>query len=82
MKWGCAYMKLVPSLKSNYFQFTKADMLLFLKEKLKHSKIEDIFVVSYDDFLNDSSRIVQQINQFFQGRTIVVRSSTKQEDTY
>ena len=42
---------------SNNLFTTKAEVLSFLKPKLKHSKIEDIFYFTVDEWKNNSKKI-------------------------
>lgn len=61
---------------------TKANTLLALKEKIKKSAIEDIFITTENDFLSAPDLVIKQIQKKFEGQKIVVRSSSSQEDGF
>lgn len=61
---------------------TKANTLLALKEKIKYSKIEDIYIVIGKDYLENEDKIVEEISENYKGKKIVVRSSCSNEDSY
>ena len=61
---------------------TKANTLLALKSILKKSVIEDIFVVNIKDFKTSEDVLINKIQHFFNGDSIVVRSSSKREDAF
>lgn len=60
---------------------TKADTLLALKDIVKKSYIEDIVIIRVKDFLRDEQAVFRAIETGFQGDEIVVRSSSKNEDS-
>lgn len=60
---------------------TKADTLLGLKNIVKKSYIEDIVIVCVKDVLQDEQGVFHKIESCFQGDEIVVRSSSKNEDS-
>ncbi|RHR40202.1 hypothetical protein DWX23_09650 [Parabacteroides sp. AF18-52] len=59
---------------------TKANTLLALKSILQKGYIEDIYIVSVRDYINDFSSVYQRVLEIFQGDKIVVRSSSVSED--
>ena len=59
---------------------TKANTLLALKSILQKGYIEDIYIVSVRDYINDFSSVYQRALEIFQGDKIVVRSSSVSED--
>ncbi len=61
---------------------TKANTLLALKELVKKSVIEDIFVITYNDLKNNLDNVLNNIKTKFKGKKIVVRSSSKREDAF
>ena len=61
---------------------TKANTLLALKERLTKAKIEDIQVVTVDEFKADPDEAYRKIAEYYKGDTIVVRSSSSAEDCY
>ncbi len=60
---------------------TKADTLKTLKDLLKKSKIEKLFVFSTSDWKNNKDRILKNIKEKFSPEKIIIRSSTLKEDT-
>lgn len=61
---------------------TKANTLIALKERLTKAKIEDIVVVTVDEFKADEDAAYRKVADYFKGDTIVVRSSSSAEDCY
>lgn len=61
---------------------TKANTLLALKERLTKAKIEDIQVVTVEEFKANPDEAYRKIVDFYKGDTIVVRSSSSAEDCY
>lgn len=61
---------------------TKANTLIALKSRLKKSMIEDIYVCTVDEFENSYDEVFEKICRMFEGRKVVVRSSSKGEDSY
>lgn len=61
---------------------TKANTLLALKERLTKAKIEDIQVVTVEEFKADPDAAYCKISEYYKGDTIVVRSSSSAEDCY
>ncbi|RXM78521.1 hypothetical protein DP144_03150 [Clostridium tetani] len=61
---------------------TKANTLIALKKRLKKSKIEDIYVVTVDEFKKNPKNTCKKIIEKFNGKKIVVRSSSSNEDTF
>lgn len=60
---------------------TKADTLLSLKDIVEKSYIEDIVVIYVRDFLHNKTEVFHKIAEYFKGERIVVRSSSKNEDS-
>lgn len=60
---------------------TKADTLMAIKNLLKKSYIEDMYVVYVKEFLRDKTEVFSKINDRFKGDVIVVRSSSRNEDS-
>lgn len=61
---------------------TKANTLLALQARLQKSKIEEILVCTVWQYRNKYDRLFQEIQEKFQGKPIVVRSSSKNEDCF
>ena len=61
---------------------TKANTLLALKDIVRKSKIEDIYVITVKEFKNNMSNCLEKIASYFHNDKIVVRSSSKKEDAY
>ena len=61
---------------------TKANILIALKNRLKKSKIEDIFILTLEEFKDNPKKICEKIQQQFGGKMIVVRSSSSNEDCF
>ena len=61
---------------------TKANTLIALKERLTKARIEDIVVVTVDEFKTNEDTTYRKVADFFKGDTIVVRSSSSAEDCY
>lgn len=60
---------------------TKANTLVSLKPRLSKSKIESIVVITVKDFNENKDFIINHIMESFDGETIVVRSSSSNEDS-
>ena len=60
---------------------TKANTLFALKQRLALSKIEDIFILTAEEYERDPASACGRIYEYFGGKTIVVRSSCSNEDT-
>lgn len=60
---------------------TKADTLLSIKDIVKKSYIEDIVVIYVRDFLHNKTEVFHKIAEHFKGDRIVVRSSSRNEDS-
>ena len=60
---------------------TKAKTLIYLKDKLKKSYIEDIFVFTVKQWDKDKKNILSKIKDSFYPRRIIVRSSAVNEDS-
>ena len=61
---------------------TKANTLLALKDLVTKSIVEDIAVVTYKDFKDNLNNVLGSILEEFEGKKIVVRSSSKREDAF
>lgn len=61
---------------------TKANTLLAFQDKLHHSRIEDILVVTVGQFANHKDEVYVSIAKKFAAKKIVVRSSSTNEDCY
>ena len=61
---------------------TKANTLLALKPLLTKSSIEDIQIVTVQDYVNNPEQVVNHLQQTFYRRKVVVRSSSSYEDCY
>lgn len=61
---------------------SKADTLLFLKDKIKRSYIDDLLVFTCKEFIADESKICEKIKGFFGDEFLAVRSSCSLEDCY
>jgi glutamine kinase len=59
---------------------TKANNLIFLKNRLKKSKIEKIYTFSYLMWTNEKEKIINNVSNYFKEK-IVVRSSAINEDS-
>lgn len=60
---------------------TKAGALLYLRDKVKRSHIEDIWLFSVSDFERDPERVIRKITERFQSERLVIRSTAKSEDS-
>ena len=59
---------------------TKADTLLALRDRLKESRIEPIYVVTAQRFAQDRMGVAAEIGRRYAGGKIVVRSSASNEE--
>jgi len=59
---------------------TKASTLLFLKDNLKKSKIEEMFSFSFSSWKKDEQKLMDNIHKKFKGVKIIIRSSAINED--
>ncbi|MGN0394685.1 MAG: PEP-utilizing enzyme [Coprococcus sp.] len=59
---------------------TKADTLKYLSEKVSKSSIEKMYIITCSEYMADKEKSVDKINKFFNGRHIVIRSSSSNED--
>jgi len=59
---------------------SKADTLLELKNKLKESAIEDVYVFTVDGWLDKPSQILKFVKRKFSPKKVIVRSSSVYED--
>ena len=55
---------------------------MYRRERLTKAKIEDIVVVTVDEFRADEDAAYRKVADYFKGDTIVVRSSSSAEDCY
>lgn len=60
---------------------TKANVLKFLQNKVKYSKIEKIFGFDITEWKNNEADLIKKINESFSQSKIIVRSSAKGEDS-
>lgn len=61
---------------------SKADTLLFLKDKIKRSYIDDLLVFTCGEFTKDEAKICEKIKGFFGDELLAIRSSCSLEDCY
>lgn len=61
---------------------TKANTLLVLKDRLKKSKIEDIFIFTVNEFMLNRDEVIDNIQKMFSSGKIVIRSSSEREDAF
>ena len=61
---------------------TKANTLQSLKSIITKARIEDIFIVTVDEFRQDADRTAAGIIDTYRSGKIVVRSSSKHEDAF
>lgn len=67
-------------MNSSYQFLTKANTLQYLYGKLQYSEVLESLLFSVKDFFENSARIVENVKALFEGKTIIVRSSAKEED--
>ena len=68
-------------MKNNFTFGTKAETLSFLKDKLKHSIIPDLFIFTVEGWLQNQDSIINQIKKRFKSNDLVaIRSSALNED--
>lgn len=60
--------------------YTKAGMLIYLKESMPSLNILPIYIVRSQEYFSDNSKIINAIIDFAQGQSVIVRSSSRQED--
>lgn len=60
---------------------TKAETLLFLRKKLKHSRIESMLVFTFSQWSTNPSFVLEETSKRFLPDRIAVRSSAANEDT-
>ncbi len=65
---------------SNNIFTSKANVLYFLKSKIKKSKIEKLYIFTQNDWLKNKSKILDDISKLFKSN-IVIRSSAIGEDS-
>lgn len=61
---------------------TKANTLMALKQRLKLSKIEDLLVCTVAEYQHNPSAVCAKVAAFFGGKSMVVRSSSSNEDSF
>ena len=66
-------------LSTNIFT-SKSNILLFLKSKIKKSKIEDLYIFTINDWKTNKSKILNDISNLFKNN-IIIRSSAIGEDS-
>lgn len=62
--------------------YTKAQMLKYLKEEVPSLNILPILIVNSTSFLLDDSVVINDVLNFAGNNRLIVRSSSKNEDTY
>jgi glutamine kinase len=60
---------------------TKSNVLKFLQNKIKYSKIEKIFDFTILEWKNEKDILIKKINKEFLGSKIIIRSSARGEDS-
>jgi glutamine kinase len=66
-----------------HFNFgTKAETLKTLKERVTLSKVLSQYSFTVQDYKNNSNKVLQEIQKFFNNKLLVVRSSAINEDTH
>ena len=66
----------------NNFISTKASTLLYLKDILQKSQIEDSYIVNVGEYKYTHDTIVREVQEYFKCGKLVVRSSSKREDAF
>lgn len=61
---------------------TKANTLSALKELLQKSKVEELLILTVEEFERDPLLCAKNVQSQFAGHSIVVRSSSRREDAY
>jgi len=61
---------------------TKGNTLMTLKDKLSESYIEDIYLFTVQEYIEDKESIIEQVRQKFPDLSIIVRSSCSTEDGF
>jgi phosphohistidine swiveling domain-containing protein len=61
---------------------SKANTLKSFRSLLKASRIEKLFVFTTDEFLREPERVIKAVQRNFDGKNVVVRSSSFNEDKY
>lgn len=62
-------------------EYTKARMLEYIQKHIESVNVLPIFVVNSEDFFHNTAAIIEDILDFANGEKLVVRSSSRQEDT-
>lgn len=62
--------------------YTKAQMLQYLKEGMPDLNILPILVINSDAYDKDENIVISMVIQFAKNNKLIVRSSSKNEDTY
>lgn len=62
-------------------EYTKARMLKYLNENIKELHIMHIYILQSEAYFNDKSGEIEKILNVFNDTEMIVRSSSKQEDT-
>jgi len=71
----------VPRRQVSNLISTKADTLLALRDRLKRSRIEPLYVVTSGGYGKDRTGVIEEIGRRYTGKRIVVRSSASNEDS-
>lgn len=61
--------------------YTKAEMLQYLKEKIDTINILPIELVDSNEFFDDRAAVIKRIIEFSKGNDLIIRSSSTLEDT-
>lgn len=61
---------------------TKANTLLAIRERITKATIEEIYVITVAEIKNDIEAVYNDIRNLYNGRQIVVRSSSTGEDSF
>ncbi len=59
---------------------SKADVLEYLKQRLIKAHIAKLLIVNVSDYFQDENKTAKKIGDYFWGKKIVIRSSSKNED--
>lgn len=62
--------------------YTKAQMLKYLKEEMSELNILPILLIDSASYFQDESSTINNVIQFAKDNNLIVRSSSKNEDTY
>ncbi len=72
---------MIANNKQNIFT-SKSNVLKFLQNQIKNSKIEKLYVFQIEDWNKNKNKILKEINQYFiNSNKVIVRSSAIGEDS-